>query len=349
MYTKLFVERTKHFLFRPPLLDYLCVDNYKHSHRAAGVAAGVGHKEAQKVNPDGSMSFDLYFCRKNNSIPAIPELKEYFLALPHFNVSDVDASGVQFWYENEITGVYCDFSYSPLDAKEVEGCGSSGLTFNLNYLRPSFFAYETMPLVEAFCKRFDLVVEDSQEETVEPADAERLIVSWRSHNARAVRVMIQTADEHEIEMHYLPEHRATEWWRYTSVQQRIEDAVTEDIFVPSVMVLRGPTKKLFTLLLWPNGIAQFFPPCDYVYVQREKKRLFKTKDERGLVPYRSVLETIEPLLDEYEFHDLHIKYLSPDKAAEAEPLVQTLNLEPIDLSQYGQVPSDKFHDVEVSE
>jgi hypothetical protein len=81
------------------------------------------------------MSFDLYFCRQDGSAPTIPELKEYFSALPLFHVEDVAAGGVEFWYQNEATGVYCGFSYSPLDANELEGCGSTGLTFNLNFRR----------------------------------------------------------------------------------------------------------------------------------------------------------------------------------------------------------------------
>ena len=28
-----------------------------------------------------------------------------------------------------------------------------------------------------------------------------------------------------------------------------------------------------------DGIAQFFPPCDYVYVKREKEALIRTKEE----------------------------------------------------------------------
>lgn len=291
------------------------------------------------------MSFDLYFCRQDGSAPSIPELKEHFAALPLFHVEDVAAGGVQFWYQNEATGVYCDFSYSPLDANELEGCGSSGLTFNLNYSRPSFFAYETMPLVEAFCEYFNLLVEDPQEETVQPAEAERLITSWCAHNARAMGAMTEVAKEEDMELHYLPEQRATEWWRYMSVKQEIEDALTEDIFVPSLMILMGPAQQLFTLLLWPKGIAQFFPPCDYVYVQREKKRMFGTKEETGLILYQSVLEAIEPVLDDYEFGGLQIKYLSPDKTPKVTGLIQSLDLEPIDLSQHTRMASDGFHDV----
>jgi hypothetical protein len=294
------------------------------------------------------MSFDLYFCRSDGSAPAIPELKHYFASLPFFHVEDVAAGGVQFWYQNEATGVYCDFSYSPLDAKELEGCGSSGLTFNLNYMRPSFFAYETMPLVEAFCKLFNLVVEDPQEEVVQPAEASRLIESWRAHNERAVHAASQVAKEEDLEMRYLSTRRATEWWRYMSVRQGIEDTMKEDIFVPSLMILMSPEQQLFTMVVWPKGIAQFFPPCDYVYVQREKKRLFGTKEETGFVLYESVIETIGPLLDEYEFSGLKIEYLSPAAGQSVDEPLKTLRLEPVDLSQYSQMASDSFHDVALS-
>lgn len=295
------------------------------------------------------MSFDLYFCRENNSIPSIAELKEYFsTASPFFKVNDLNDGGVESFYENEGTGVYCSFSYSPLDANELEGYGSSGLSFNLNYLRPSFFAYETMPLVEAFCKRFDLLVEDSQEETVHQGNAERLIASWCAHNTSATRMMV-AAKEEGIELHYFPEQRATEWWRYMRVKEAIRTAVNEDIFVPSLWLLMDPDKRLFTFIVWPQGIPQFFPPCDYVYVEREKKRLFRTKEEAGVVRYESVLKTLEPLLDDYVFGGLQLKYLRPENEAKVSSVVQTLDLAPLDLQVHTRVASDGFHDVAVAE
>ena len=56
------------------------------------------------------MSFDLYFCRQNGSLPTVPEIKEYFASLPCFQIHETDDDGVQFWYENDATGVYCDVS-----------------------------------------------------------------------------------------------------------------------------------------------------------------------------------------------------------------------------------------------
>ena len=295
------------------------------------------------------MSFDLYFCRQDKSAPSIPELKKYFSSLPLFQVNDVAAGGVEFWYQNEATGVYCLFSYSPLDAAELQGCGSTGLTFNLNFLRPSFFAYETMPLVEDFCKHFDLVVENSQDETVQKADAETLIASWRAHNTWAMGAMKSVAKEEDMDLHYLPEESATAWWRYTKIQQSIEDSIKEDIFVPSLMILMDPAGKLFTMMLWPKGIAQLFPQADYVYVQREKKRLFGTKEETGLVAYDLVIEGIGHLLDDYEFRGSQYKYLRPEKTSQVLPLIQALQLEPVDLHQHTQMRADSFHDVAASE
>jgi hypothetical protein len=290
------------------------------------------------------MSFDLAFCRQDHSVPSTTELKQYFSSARSFQVNDIAEGGVEFWYKNESTGVYFVISYSPLDAAELEGSGSAGLEFNLNYMRPSFFAYETMPIVEAFARHFDLLVEDPQEETVEPANTERLISSWRAHNSRAVSAMVDVAKNKGMATHYLPEPRATEWWRYMHVRQEIEDSITEDIFAPNLFILESPAKQMFTMLSWTGAISQFFPPCDFVFVQREKKRLFKTVKDTGLVPYQTVMEAIAPLLDQYQVGNLKIGYLAPDKV-EVMPLFQKLELEPVDLSKHLSIASDSFHDV----
>ena len=294
------------------------------------------------------MSFDLYFSCPDSSIPSTLELKEYFGAAPLFQVNDVADDGVQFWYRNEATGVYCDFSYSPLDARELEGYGASGLSFHLNYSRPSFFAYETMPLVQAFCQRFNLLVEDPQDETRQSAEESRLIKSWRAHNSNSVRGLTAVSQEEGIELHYLPEHQASKWWRYMSVRQQIEENLTEDIFVPSIMILLSSAQQLFTMIVWPKGIAQFFPGCDYVYVARDKKRLFGTSEETGLVASDSVIATIGPLLEDYEANGLRLKYLKPDKAPRVQQSIKRLELEPIELSRHTPIASDAFHDVDLS-
>jgi hypothetical protein len=293
------------------------------------------------------LSFDLNFGRQDETVPSVEDLKEYFQKLSSIQANDTEPNGVQFWYQNEVTGVYCSFSYSPDDVDEELGqLAASGLSFNLNYIRPSFFAYETMPLVQRFCERFDLCVEDLQEETVEAADASHLIESWRLHNERAVRALSQEKED-PVEMRYLPEERATEWWRYTSIQKKIEDSLTEDLFVPTVIILEGQAKRPFTMIVWADGIAQFFPRCDYVLVQRDKKKLFGSKEEVGLVPFDAVMESISSHLDEYDLDGGSVKYLSPKKKPKVVSAIQNFTLSPIDLRQHTRLAADGFHDVNV--
>lgn len=295
------------------------------------------------------MSFDLYFCRQNGPVPSIPELKEYFSSRG-FHINDVEAGGVEFEYQNEATGVFCLFSYSPSVADELEGCGSTGLTFNLNFNRPSFFAYESMPLVEAFCKHFNLVVQNPQDETdAQQSDATGLISSWRKGNTWAVGAFKKMAQEQDIEVHYLPETSATAWWQYAKVRQSLEEAISEDIFVPSPFILVNSANELFTVLLWPDGICQFFPRSDYVYLQRDKKSLFRTKKEAGLVAYDSVIAKIGHLLDDYELGEMKMKYLRPERTPEVLPLIPSFNLEPLDLSQCAQIAPHRFHDIDDSD
>jgi len=289
------------------------------------------------------LSFDLNFGRHDGTVPSIEDLKEYFQRFSSFQVNDTEPCGAQFWYQNEVTGVYCSFSYSPDDVDEgLSQFSATGLSYNLNYIRPSFFSYETMPLVQGFCENFDLLVEDVQEETVEAAVASQLIESWRQHNKRAVRALSQ---EKDVEMRYLSEESATDWWRYTSVQQRIEDSLTDDIFVPTVIIVESPEKRLFTMIVCTEGIAQFFPRCDYVVVKRERKRVIGTKEELGLIPFEAVIERIGFALDQYDVDGVSVKYLSPNAKPAVMSEIQNFTISPIELSKHKRVAADGFHDV----
>ena len=77
--------------------------------------------------------------------------------------------------------------------------------------------------------------------------------------------------------------------------------------------------------------------------------MFGTAEETGLIPYKSLLDTVEPLLDEYEFSGLRIRYLSPEKTPEVVRLIQKLSLAPFDLNQPTLVASEGFHNVALQE
>src|SRR5262249_58002711 len=99
-----------------------------------------------------------------------------------------------------------------------------------------------MPLVEAFCKEFSLSVEDRQEETNGEASASILIKSWRRHNEWAVSAMMKESDDRSS-LRYFPEERATYWWSYMRQKLSLESNLTEDIFVPTIMLLAAPDNQ----------------------------------------------------------------------------------------------------------
>jgi len=146
-----------------------------------------------------------------------------------------------------------------------------------------------------------------------------------AHNESAVGA---ASHERDVEIRYLPEERATQWWRYTSI-----------------MILESPEKLLFTMIVWTKGIAQLFPRCDYVLVQRDRKKPFGTKEEAALVPYDAVMASIGTYLDKYDQANGPVKYLRPDKMADVATATQNFTLTPIDLSTHTRVAADGFHDV----
>jgi hypothetical protein len=124
------------------------------------------------------MSFDLYI--RGDDLPFDSILKHLD---QHLNFQRQDFSdGGGYAFVNPDTGVYCYFRVAERDHVK-------SLCFSLNYNRPTFFALETMPLVESLCQQFHLLVEDPQEEFVGPASRQSLIDSWKIHNEHAVKAL----------------------------------------------------------------------------------------------------------------------------------------------------------------
>src|SRR4051794_17603126 len=107
------------------------------------------------------MSFDLYFCWHDEQPIGFGSVVEWSEKHRHFQRQDD-----RLWYSNEDTGVYFSIDFEIKDTEESvipSDYFDSGLSFNLNFNRPSFFASEAMPLVVDLCENFRLAVFDPQE------------------------------------------------------------------------------------------------------------------------------------------------------------------------------------------
>jgi hypothetical protein len=122
------------------------------------------------------MSFDLYLEPERDRSLDLNSIREYFETRPHFQYTN--QARTQIWYANPLTGVHASFAVSDSQGKDASACAS--ILANLNFVRPAFFAYEVMPVVEHLAATFNLMVYDPQTERSMPGmgSADALIESW---------------------------------------------------------------------------------------------------------------------------------------------------------------------------
>lgn len=252
------------------------------------------------------MSFDLFFCSPNagriNFESVVAWATEYKPFVRKEN---------QLWYSNEDTGVYFSLDFEPIEPESPEdssipqGYFDSGLSFDLNFNRPSFFAKEAMPLVENLAKRFSLWVFDPQSEKssiTHEVEEESLIDSWLRSNQRA----IQTLTQHE-QGTYEPLRMQTAsslyLWRYNSNKKSIEHKYSEELYTPSLVpVFRKGSKLVERAFTCTQGVPTVVPDSEWVFLVRGKKGVFglKKKAEVGVVSRQTFDEVFRGCISELE-------------------------------------------------
>lgn len=133
------------------------------------------------------MSFDLYFCRREEADVSPDELRQWIAKHENFTEYDFEEN-LGFLYENEDTGVNFSIAqgfpdWLPGGSREEEelplftpGVFPVSIDVRINVIRPSFFAHEAMPLMVDLADSFDLLMGnpqfDDNESEIEEADTE---------------------------------------------------------------------------------------------------------------------------------------------------------------------------------
>ena len=276
------------------------------------------------------MSFDLYLRADNLPFDLI---LQYLDQHPNFQRQEFSDGG--YGLVNQDTGVYCYFRVD-----DGEDSDKKSLCFSLNYNRPTFFALETMPLIENLCQRFGLLVEDPQEDFVGPVSLPALINSWRIHNERTVKALKAQG----MKLNYMPEIKANEWWAYTRVREQMAQNFGDSVFVPEVFILKRPTGEPFRMIVWPEGNRQLLPASDVVWIDRSDNEALSEEGTDGFVDGEHFLELVAPYTSEYRFGSESFRLLDPVSFPEVNAKTRKLELKPIDVQHEGVAP-DGFHNV----
>ena len=299
------------------------------------------------------MSFDLFFCWREHKRIDFEAVVKWAETIGCFK-----RESSQLWYQNPDTGVYFSIDYAatplgdPEDSPVPADCNDTGLSFNLNYNRASFFGYEAMPVVARLVKDFSLGIYNPQSgEDGDGArydlDGKRLLDSWLDHNRRATSALLQQNAAHQ---QHMPTAKSLRMWRYMSHKKDLEQRLAaEDIFVPKIVPLRHKEgRKLELGFVCSEGIYCLVPAVDWVFIVRQKKRFFKSKGdtEIGIISYATFLELMGHLLQPFDEHN--VKQIKRESAEEMTRIIRRFDL-PDNRGDFKLVGMDSFIDSEIAE
>jgi hypothetical protein len=254
------------------------------------------------------MSYDLFFLRRPTSAAVPAEaLLAYFTHRPNYAVKNRQA-----WYENESTGVYFSFDLTSDDEADSEPDDSDespeapvddlvpvGLSFNMNYFRPHFFALEAEPELTALVEHFSLLVDDPQSEGMGRGAYSRdgFLRSWNAGNAFGHSAIVsQTTkdDAPATSFDALPSSALENAWAWNFRRDARQSTLGDDVFVPGIRLVRHEGRPK-TFVVWGDAIPIALPEVDLLVLVRDElapRRLFVKKQDICLVSFSA----LRPLL-----------------------------------------------------
>ncbi len=298
------------------------------------------------------MSFDLYFCWRKPERLNFEEVKAWAKGIECFARKDG-----QLWYSNPKTGVYFSFDFeakvpdSPEDGPDIpNGYFDSGLSFNLNYNRPSYFAFEAMPIVEKIATRFGLGVVNPQgdfegPESVVAANSNVLTESWVHHNQRAILVMIEQSDfSRPLTM---PAAASLYLWRYGKAKEELERTCGEGVFVPSlVLVQRKGDTRAGRATVYTEGLPTIIPECEWVFIVVRKKTFFRSKKDVAAISGQTFREMLTGHIKSFHWEDPNVQIIDAESAEKAGRLISAIE-RTLPRSEFEVIGTDSYVDIDL--
>lgn len=294
------------------------------------------------------MSFDLYFCWHDEQPIGFDSVVEWSEKHRHFK-----RQNDRLWYSNEDTGVYFSIDFEIKDTEESiipSGYFDSGLSFNLNFNRPSFFGYEAFPLVVDLCESFRLTVFDPQESDGQAVNdnpgVEKLTNSWLRSNRNAV----VTLQEYEkgFSVSRMPLSTSKYLWSYSRKKHALQAKLTDDIFVPTLFPFRrGGSESIETAVICTSEIPMVVPTSEWVVIQRPKKRFLGIKEETeiGVVSASVFSSAVGDLIVPFTDWKPSVRIINQESAGAAAKRLRSIQ-DMLPLKEFERVALDSFIDFE---
>jgi hypothetical protein len=251
------------------------------------------------------MSFDLFFYKQKDRDLSQAQIAKYLGE----NLTVPNEKGTEWFFNNEDTGVYYAIGIedrtNPDDIDTYESFvdfDNTKFTFNVNYLRPNFFGFESLSFVDRFITDLDLYVLNPQS-TVDSENPQK--ETFDSLYSDWLRPNLQFGSEKfdELKLLYYPEERSSALWEYDFYRSEMQERLGDEYFVSGSFYVGEPgTRRAYTLTTWTQHIPCVLPPADYVALIRKRKKLFRTIDETGVVSYDALMSRLGRFFKDHEHH-----------------------------------------------
>lgn len=233
------------------------------------------------------MSYDLSFAvPKGREPPSNSELERYFQRREGYSVEANEAR-----YGNERTGTSFTFAWGvrPLlfDGElDKRGLRATGISFQLRYARPPYFALEAAIELEALVTELGLSVDDPENGGmgIGAFDSEAFVRTWNLGNQGTINILISSIYDRREQVSELnlssPSDLERAWkWNYLlpALCQR------SGWMVPRVRFFRHAKGNIRSFVSWPDAIPIALPNVDCVL-------LLDTSSETGVLVDMSELE-----------------------------------------------------------
>lgn len=300
------------------------------------------------------MGFVIYIVRPDLAPLAGGELRKYFRARKNMEVEQ-DGAALVVTYRNPLTGVGFVFNYNPAGLKDASGRDGEAyrnlqLSCSIDYLRPSFFAYEASVEIDMLVSRHGHSVLNPQSQTSPDAPAmfvaNEMLKDWQRGNARAIVAHMKKKGPVPT-VH--PKYSGM-IWKYLIVKKRIEEKLGPEVLTPEMEVMRsGNSSVAHALLKWTNCAPMALPACQSVLIRRVKRKGFLgigRKVEKGLARYEDVLAAMKPFMKPLalEKPSYVVPVLMPESSNGALKAFRQIPLSPLP-KKMKPVPLDSFVDV----
>jgi hypothetical protein len=285
------------------------------------------------------MSYDLYFYKRTGNQLSEEQVAEYLNNNISYNTKE---HAKQWSYDNRTTGVYFFIDWDEIEEapeflKSFDDFGNFtylNFTFNINFLRPQYFAVEVFPIIQKFINDLDLFVLNPQDEE-DPEIPRKFDDSYLQDQWIRQNDKVSLGQFEEAELEYMPLEKSNYLWLYQFNKQELEDKYSEDHFVPNIFILKSnQDHQLYTACVWPEHIPFILPNVDYLLVSKKFRKNFIKVEESGLVAYKDVLKEFGEAFKSLKHNDIDLKDLTQEKSDGLKKKFNSLKLGK-DMDEFG--------------